>query len=576
MKDSSKEDKIEQGRLHDEWRIFKAYSRICVIALIGTIVSLLSFLLMLNHNMNNLEQQFRHEAATQILSLEHKINILEQFWGDLQVFYSASQELSAESFEHFSLSILKRSDLSFISFIPVSVGTLTEDQIYLKTKSHIPKESIREFLIQNSIIRETIEEAKISRKVTSSIEFELPFVAMPEEQKGLAVVVPVFAKNGDISKKSAAGYVVSFLETKPFFKHVFQLSEEQENQKNMSIYLKDPAEGQKHLIFKHQSNHDLAPEFTINEFPQYEPAFRVSRSLAFGSETLEIVIAPSFAYQAQSTTGGVWAVLFLGMTLTASFAYWFHQQIKQNLEIERVVNERTKALQESNQELDDFVYVVSHDLKEPLRGLYSYSQFLQEDYADKLDAAGKEKLNMLKTLSIRMEELINTLLYYSRLGRSEEAFKETDLNRVLKKTLELLDPVITKEKADIQIDDKLPTISCDRAHIGDIFRNLIVNALKYNDSDHKIVKIGYDMNNEEYPNSMVFYVEDNGIGIEEKHHEAIFKMFKRLHGRNAYGGGTGSGLAIVKKIVDRHNGEIWIKSNKDGGSTFYFILREHA
>ncbi|MCB1556760.1 MAG: PAS domain S-box protein, partial [Alphaproteobacteria bacterium] len=234
----------------------------------------------------------------------------------------------------------------------------------------------------------------------------------------------------------------------------------------------------------------------------------------------------------------------------------------------------TMQLKQSNQELDDFVYIISHDLKEPVRGLYSYSQFMAEDYADRLEIEGVDKLETLKKLSLRMEELIESLLYYSRLGRSELAFGRTDMNEVLAKTLDLMEPEMKAGNVTIQVQGPLPHVVCDSVRVGEIFRNLIVNAIKYNDSEEKNVEIGCTTDHEKYPGREVFYVADNGIGIEEKYRETIFKMFKRLHARGAYGGGTGSGLTIVQKIVDRHGGIIWVESRKGEGSTFYFMLEK--
>lgn len=242
--------------------------------------------------------------------------------------------------------------------------------------------------------------------------------------------------------------------------------------------------------------------------------------------------------------------------------------------VEERLKEYTVDLKRSNKELDDFVYIVSHDLKEPLRGLYSYAQFLQEDYEDKLDEEGQDKLDTIKRLSSRMEELIDTLLYYSRIGRTELAFRPTDLNKTLQKTVELVGPFAEEQNATIHVHDKLPIITCDRARVGEIFRNLIVNGIKYNDNDEKFVEVGCTTDHKECPGCNVFFVSDNGIGIPEKHQEAVFKMFKRLHNREAYGGGTGSGLAFVKKILDRHGGKIWIDSKDGEGTTFYFTLEE--
>ncbi|MBL8642128.1 MAG: PAS domain S-box protein [Alphaproteobacteria bacterium] len=242
-----------------------------------------------------------------------------------------------------------------------------------------------------------------------------------------------------------------------------------------------------------------------------------------------------------------------------------------NYEIE--LRRHTNALERSNSELDDFVYIVSHDLKEPVRGIYSYSQFLLEDYEKEIDKDGVNKLQSLMKLSKRMEDLIDTLLYYSRLGRTDLAFMSTDLNAILAGVLEMLDPVIKAENIEIKIETKLPTIVCDQARVGEIFRNLITNAIKYNKKEKKLIHLGMRTDYPSYEDIPVFYIKDNGIGIPEKHYESIFKMFKRLHGRDEYGGGTGSGLTIVKKIILRHGGKIWIDSQEDVGTTFYFTLR---
>lgn len=242
-----------------------------------------------------------------------------------------------------------------------------------------------------------------------------------------------------------------------------------------------------------------------------------------------------------------------------------------NHEIE--VQKYTEALERSNSELDDFVYIVSHDLKEPVRGIYSYSQFLLEDYANLIDQDGVNKLQSLMKLSRRMEDLIDKLLYYSRLGRTDLAFMSTNLNDILDGVLEMLDPVIKADNISIEIDTQLPAIVCDQARVGEIFRNLITNAIKYNKQEKKIIHVGVTTDYPAYEGRPIFYVKDNGIGIPEKHYESIFKMFKRLHGRDEYGGGTGSGLTIVKKIISRHGGRIWIESEENVGTTFYFTLK---
>lgn len=253
--------------------------------------------------------------------------------------------------------------------------------------------------------------------------------------------------------------------------------------------------------------------------------------------------------------------------------------LKAKGELERRVEERTlelaqrnDELAQSNKELDDFAYIASHDLKEPLRGIHNYSSFLLEDYAGKLDAEGRSKLETLMRLTRRMETLIDSLLHYSRLGRVDLAIDRVDLNEIVAEVLDSLAITLKQEETEVRIPRPLPTVRCDRARVGEIFSNLVVNAMRYNDKPRKWIEIGV-IDGEELP---VFYVRDNGIGISEKHHDAVFRIFKRLHGRDKFGGGTGAGLTIVKKIVERHQGRIWLESSPGEGTTFFFTLREET
>ncbi|MEL6456841.1 MAG: ATP-binding protein [Cyanobacteria bacterium J06621_15] len=247
---------------------------------------------------------------------------------------------------------------------------------------------------------------------------------------------------------------------------------------------------------------------------------------------------------------------------------------KVNLELER-----------SNDDLDSFAYIASHDLKEPLRGIHNYSSFLMEDYGDTLDNDGVSKLETLMRLTKRMENLIDSLLHYSRLGRTELLLNKTNLNEIVDNAVDVI-RISQNKEVDVRIPRKLPTIYCDTTQISELFSNLISNALKYNDKTEKWIEIGFidpvtdvgeyqllynHQNDSQSP--IIFYIKDNGIGIRPKHLETVFRIFKRLHAPNRYGGGTGAGLTIVKKIVERHNGTIWVESNFKQGSTFYFTLQ---
>lgn len=238
------------------------------------------------------------------------------------------------------------------------------------------------------------------------------------------------------------------------------------------------------------------------------------------------------------------------------------------------VSRANVRLERSNVELDDFAYIASHDLKEPLRGISNYANFLMEDYADSVDEAGRERLGALVRLAERMETLTDSLLHYSRLGRQDLNLEEVDLNDVLQEALDAVGARLEETRTDVRVPWPLPKMRCDRVQLVEVFQNLLSNAAKYNDKPEAWVEVTAERNETGVPGeqSFVLVVRDNGIGIPEKHQAAIFRIFKRLHGRNEYGGGSGAGLTIALKIVERHGGRLWLESKPGVGTAFFFTL----
>ncbi len=237
-------------------------------------------------------------------------------------------------------------------------------------------------------------------------------------------------------------------------------------------------------------------------------------------------------------------------------------------------------LTRSNEELDAFAYVASHDLKEPLRGIAKYAHQLLESAQMDTDE-NRPRLEGLARLTRRMDSLLDSLLHFSRVGRMTLEFAPADLQTVVEEALEMVAARRQETPTDIIIPRPLPTIECNRVRVREIFVNLLSNALKYNASPTRHVEIGYLGADEvgERPNLPamcrglpIFYVRDNGLGIEPRHFGQIFKMFKRLHGQDKYGGGAGAGLTIVQKLVERHRGAVWLDSTLGAGTTFYFTL----
>ncbi len=230
--------------------------------------------------------------------------------------------------------------------------------------------------------------------------------------------------------------------------------------------------------------------------------------------------------------------------------------------------EKTEALKRSNKELDDFAHIASHDLKEPLRGISNYATFLHEDYANILDVDGRNMLHSITRLTCHMERLISDLLSFSRLGKTELAFGEVDVDTVVVDVLESLLPRLEELNVYVSLEAPLATVYCDKVRVAEVFRNLITNAMKYNDNTEKNIAI----NCHKARGEVIFSVKDDGIGVPQDYQVKIFDVFKRLHGRNEYGGGTGIGLSIVQKIVAQHGGRLWLESEESKGACFYFAL----
>ncbi len=218
-----------------------------------------------------------------------------------------------------------------------------------------------------------------------------------------------------------------------------------------------------------------------------------------------------------------------------------------------------------------------------MRGIHNYATFMLEDYQDKVDTEGVDKLETMRRLTQRMDVLLDSLLEFSRVGRLDFAIRTTDINEVIDEVLDSLRINLKERGVEVRIPRRMPTIQGDRVRIGEVLRNLVTNSMKYNDKAEKWIEIGYgtDLGLDALKSKeddafsghrTVFYVRDNGIGIPEKHHEAIFRIFKRLHARDEFGGGTGVGLTIVKKIIERHGGRIWVNSSRGEGTCFYFTI----
>jgi PAS domain S-box-containing protein len=239
------------------------------------------------------------------------------------------------------------------------------------------------------------------------------------------------------------------------------------------------------------------------------------------------------------------------------------------LVVVRDVTEQVRAsdeLRRSNAELEQFAYVASHDLQEPLRTVASYCQLLERRCKTQLDGQALEYLGFAVEGAKRMQRLITDLLAFSRVGTKEQPFAPTELNTIFAHAMANLDGAIANSVAKVTCDP-LPTVDADGVQLTQLFQNLIGNAIKFRGEAPPVVHLSAEGEGE----ARVFSVSDNGIGIAPHHRERIFQIFQRLHERGKYEG-TGIGLAVCKKIVERHGGRIWIEDAPGGGCAFRFTL----
>lgn len=246
----------------------------------------------------------------------------------------------------------------------------------------------------------------------------------------------------------------------------------------------------------------------------------------------------------------------------------FSRDVTERKKAEETLKSYMLNLQRSNRELEDFAYIASHDLREPLRMVTMFSELLRERYRGKLDKDADEFIDYIVQGGMKMDALISDLLDYSRVTTRAKPFGPVRMGEVLSEVERTLSPAI-RENAAVVRSGNLPEVVADRSQMVQVFQNLIGNAIKFRTKEPPEIEISAEQQEDE----TVFAVKDNGIGIDPEFHKKIFEIFERLHSGTEFPG-TGIGLAISKRIVERHGGRIWVESAEGKGSTFFFSIPE--
>ncbi|MBE9229361.1 response regulator [Phormidium sp. LEGE 05292] len=244
----------------------------------------------------------------------------------------------------------------------------------------------------------------------------------------------------------------------------------------------------------------------------------------------------------------------------------FQQEISIRQQAEQALQKANQELAQSNAELEQFAYVTSHDLQAPLATITTYAQLLEQLYENQSDTQANQYIQYIVNSCLRMQNLIEDLLDYSRLKPHQKRFSPIDCNSILATVYSNLESTISKNQATI-VYHNLPTVIGDSSQLVQLFQNLLDNAIKYRREEPPRIEISVELRENEY----LFAVKDNGIGIDPKYFERIFQIFQRLHTPEEYAG-TGIGLAICQKIVELHGGRIWVESQLKEGTTFYFTI----
>ena len=580
----------------DLLEVLKAYRLPTLIVSVGIILAIFSFQLALKYDIEQSDRAFRDYSEQVYRGLDTEVRRHTQFVDSMARIIGQIRSLSEVEFSDISRVFVNTTRYKYFYLYhytreenasveeedpeDVSEEDITVEENISENGETTPEETstLREFFsVENEPknVDVVVGLPEIKRTVEKAHSLERTYLSNPYQltredgtpYKVAAIATPV---PGQQMKNL---FLVGVLDLDSLFSSTLKIKD---HALNIQIY--NTIVFDRSLIYEDVEG--VGKEFFDAMSREGKNILSFQRSMFFDDHEWNITISSSLESLINYIGLFPW-ITFLGvLVVTTLLSFIVFRTTTEKLKATKMVEQQTKSLREyagklemSNRDLDDFAHIASHDLKEPLRGLYNYADFLYEDYYDVLDEKGREKLETLQKLSRRMESLVESLLEYSRLSRVDLTVERTNLNEIIRDVVETQSIWLEENNAHVSIVKELPSVVCDPVRVAEVFRNLITNAVKYNDKPEKCIEIDFMVGSGEWNDVPIFCVKDNGIGLAEEHKEQIFKIFRRLHGRDQYGGGTGAGLTIVWKIIERHGGRIWVKSKKDEGTTFFFTLK---
>ncbi|MBI1301495.1 MAG: hypothetical protein GC137_07540 [Alphaproteobacteria bacterium] len=554
-------------QMHSLQETLRPYFIPTLILCVGLALSVMGFVYTLEKSMKDRQEQFMDYALAEEIAIKQ---LFSNYLEDMELsqhFFKTSSWVTKEEFATFIVPLKKRGNFSLFARIDYDnkQETLSIIQAHI-ANNDFDKENIKSILSEVNVVK-GLRQAKAEESLIVTDTFTLG----SEQGRHLGIAFPYFKNSQGVENRTIDGFVLGVLNLRSIFSEGLKW---EENSKNVSTYVY--ADNTPVFI---PSNHaaDLGPGIpnvpSINTIETLYPFYHKT-TLPLANKSWEIYFVPTTRYLVSASTMLPWVTLFAGILLTSVIGLFTFYLTTRNLEISRIVQERTrdleramKRLSRSNIELERFAYVASHDLKEPLRLISNFTTILYDEYRSKFDKDGKEYVDIIVSETGHMQDLIKGLLEYAQTDKMKEIPRQqANCQKLLKRVLSNLSLKIKETGATIT-HDEMPVVVGYNIPLVQLFQNLIGNALKYNRNPNPAVHIGCIDEGKMWH----FTVKDNGIGIKEENFARVFEPFKRLHRKDEFEG-TGIGLAICKKTIDNLGGKLWLESVYGQGSTFHFTI----